>query len=341
MPTIAAHAAVRWSRALAVSLFGGVVVLAALNPATAPVDAQAGGMQCPVVWVDNPNPGDFLVAGGYRVSGVAYDPAAAQAPGVTRVDFFLGARDDGGFFLGSLAPGPNATGDVARFEGELSVPKVTHARALVDFVAYAYDAATSGQTSFVVPVAVGVATTPTPTTFGPPLAVPAVRITSNCASTPAQATAVVPQAALIAATPTPGPQLAGTPQSGSGGPLAAQGGPIFELSNPNRGDLLLVGGYVVSGIAYDPASAQGPGVDRVQFFLDPRDQGGLLLGTASPRAAASGLAPTFATEIVIPSSAPKGSHVFMAYAHSSVIGMEAVIAVPVFVGALPTPTPHP
>jgi hypothetical protein len=145
----------------------------------------------------------------------------------------------------------------------------------------------------------------------------------------------------IAFTPTPGPQLAGPPAAPAN-PLTDAGGAIFQLSNPNTDDVLPLGGYVVSGVAYDPASSSGPGVDRIQFFLDPRENGGWFVGSATPQpAAAPGLAPTFSATLIIPNSTPKGRHIFTAYAHSSVIGVEAIISVPVFVGSPPTPTPLP
>jgi len=301
-----------------------------------PVAAQPASMQCPALQMDNPNPGDTIMPGGYVVSGIAYDPGATVGSGVSHVDFFLGSRDEGGLYLGSVVPvpDPNSFGP-PRFLTQLSIPKQTSASA--EFVIYAFDAASGGQTTLSVPVRVGDVTPPTPQATPP-----GARLTSNCQAVP---TAVQLAPALpgeIAYTPTPPPQVLVVPQATPGGTLPdTSGGAIFQLSNPAPGDVLPLGGYVVSGVAYDPASSQGPGVDRIQFFLDPRDEGGWLLGSATPQVVPGGPAPTFSAKIVVPNSAPKGKHTFTAYAHSAVIGAESIISVPVFVGAPPTPTPLP
>jgi hypothetical protein len=284
--------------------------------------------------MDNPNPGDTIMPGGYVVSGIAFDPTATIGSGVSRVDFFLGLRDAGGLYLGSVLPLP-APGGPPRFQVQLTIPRMTSAA--TDFVAYAFSDTSSAQTTLAVPVRIG--DIPPPRT---PVPTPVARLSSNCAvvATPVNLAPPLPQE--IAFTPTPGPQLSGTPLAIPVGQLADAPGAIFELSNPSSGDLLPIGGYVVSGIAYDPASTQGPGVDRIQFFLDPRENGGVFLGSTVPRpATAPGAAPTFSVTLFIPSTAPKGSHIFTAYARSSVIGAETVLSVPVFAGALPTPTPLP
>src|SRR5215471_6785695 len=75
------------------------------------------------------------------------------------------------------------------------------------------------------------------------------------------------------------------------GPLEAQtlapvgicpgGPPVLQLGNPNPGDFLSLGDYEVSGIAYDPSAKQGSGIDRVEFFLGLRENGGLSLGNTT------------------------------------------------------------
>src|SRR5262245_21676771 len=104
--------------------------------------------------MDNPNPGDTIMPGGYVVSGIAFDPTATVGSGVSHVDFFLGSRDNGGLFLGSVVPipDPNSFGP-PRFLKRLTVPQQTSASA--EFVIYAFDAATNGQTTLSVPVRVG------------------------------------------------------------------------------------------------------------------------------------------------------------------------------------------
>jgi hypothetical protein len=113
---------------------------------------------------------------------------------------------------------------------------------------------------------------------------------------------------------------------------------VFEIANPNAGDLLQVGRFQTSGLAYDPTSTSGSGVDRIQFFLDPRDDGGIFLGEASSDPGAR----TFSGDFVVPSGVKqKGAHEFIAYARSAATGREAVLSIPVFFGALPTATPRP
>jgi hypothetical protein len=307
-----------------------------LTLATLPASAQSTTSVCPALQLDNPNPGDTVMPGGYVVSGIAFDPSATVGSGVAHVDFFLGSRDAGGVFLGSATPIPNADSfGPPRFQASLSVPKLTSSSS--DFVAYAFDATTSGVTTVDVPVRVGDIPPPRGAAA---LITPTASVTSNCGAVATPVSLAPPLPAEIAFTPTPGPQLAG-PAATPAGPVADLGGPILQLGNPNPGDLLPLGGYVVTGVAYDPASTQGPGVDRVQFFLDPRETGGWFVGTAVPSSTTPGQPPTFSGTIVIPNSAPKGSHIFTAYAHSSVIGTEAIVSVLVNVGAPPTPTPLP
>src|SRR4051812_41291808 len=58
----------------------------------------------------------------------------------------------------------------------------------------------------------------------------------------------------------------------------------FELANPTPATRVEPGKYVVSGVAMDRRASQGLGIDRVDFFLDNRDEGGTLLGSAVPGA---------------------------------------------------------
>ena len=73
----------------------------------------------------------------------------------------------------------------------------------------------------------------------------------------------------------------------------------------------------------------------MELFLDNRDEGGLPLGSGAP-----GAGNTFKIKATLPNSA-NGGHNLVAYARSSVTGLETVESVPVFVGAPPTPTPRP
>ncbi|MBV8715154.1 MAG: hypothetical protein JO020_01665 [Chloroflexi bacterium] len=329
----------KWLGRLTVLFVTLLLVYGSLSAAL-PAGAQSLQPQpCPALQLDNPNPGDTLMPGTVVISGIAFDPAATVGSGVSRVDFFLGERDAGGLYLGSATSIPNADSfGPPRFQTSLTIPKVMLASA--EFVVYAFASVGPGQTTVVVPVRVG--DIPPPKSGGPSPPTPAAvaRVSSNCGAVATPVNLAPPLPAEIAFTPTPGPQLFGTPGP-PGAPLIDNPGAILDLSNPSPGDLLPLGGYVVSGIAYDPASSSGPGVDRIQFYLDPRENGGWFVGSAVPAAAAPGQAPRFSATLFIPNSAQKGSHVFTAYARSSVIGAETVASVPVFVGEKPTPTPLP
>jgi len=166
---------------------GAPIVPAMATPGTAPVTAPApaapalGGVAataaCPILSIGNPNPADDLIPGGYFISGAAYDPAATMGPGVSRVDLFLGERDNGGTFLGSAVPGTGPNGDPRAFNVEVTIP--TENRGL-DFAAYAISAS-GRETTVTFPVLVGApaaknpAATPTP--------IPLVEtVTSTCGS---------------------------------------------------------------------------------------------------------------------------------------------------------------
>jgi hypothetical protein len=91
----------------------------------------------------------------------------------------------------------------------------------------------------------------------------------------------------------------------------------------------------IDGVAFDPSASQTGGIDRVELFLDNRDEGGQPLGSGVP-----GAGNAFKIKATLPSSA-NGGHNLVAYARSSVTGQETVQSVPVFIGAAPTPTPRP
>jgi hypothetical protein len=108
----------------------------------------------------------------------------------------------------------------------------------------------------------------------------------------------------------------------------------FELANPSPGSMIEPGGIVLQGIATDSRAQSAPGIDRVDFFLDNRDQGGLGLGSAVPGMVPGPFGPaSFQATVSIPNMI--GGHDLFAYAHSSVNGAESVIAVPVAVGEDP------
>jgi hypothetical protein len=138
---------------------------ASSSPAAAPPVAAGAvaGNGCPVLTLGNPSPGDTMMPGGLVISGGASLPGANPQPGVSRVDLFIGARDQGGTFLGSGTPGTGTAGPTS-WSVEVTVPNLGRGS---NFVAYAIG--TNGQeTSISFPVFVGAEptrgpTAPTPT----------------------------------------------------------------------------------------------------------------------------------------------------------------------------------
>src|SRR5712691_5251554 len=110
----------------------------------------------------------------------------------------------------------------------------------------------------------------------------------------------------------------------------------FELANPAPGSRVDPGTYIVQGVALDTRSEDGPGIDRIDFFLGNREQGGVLLGHAVPGGEALGpFGPdSFQTRISVPPNLT-GSRDIFGYAHSTVTDQENVIAVPIAVGIDP------
>jgi hypothetical protein len=268
--------------------------------------------------LDNPSPGDAVPSGHYVVSGAAKVPGSGDtSSGISRIDFFLGTRDAGGPIVGSAMTGTGVGGGVGSFQAVVFIPTVNEQF----FTAYAYAANSSGVTSVTVPVQVGPQTKVTGAT---PTPVPARIITSTgcvnaAAGAPAGATSAPVNAPAVAVQPV--------------------GAPVLLLGNPNVGDVVSHGDYLISGIAYDPAAADSSGVDRVDFFLDNRDMGGQFLGSVIPGVAIPEHPRAFSGSIFFPTNM-SGAHNFVAYAHSRLSNKETLVSVPIYVGAPPTPTPR-
>jgi hypothetical protein len=123
-------------------------------------------------------------------------------------------------------------------------------------------------------------------------------------------------------------------------PAAPSTQPVqLQLLNPSPGDALPPGTVIVQGVAFDPSApaAAVAGVDSVTVFLDDRDQGGTMLGTATlgqpnPLAAPGSQVATagFTLNVLVPNR--KGQHTLVIYAHSSVTGIETALRVPVKLG---------
>jgi len=296
-----------------------ILALVVVNTA-APVGAQSAtttsstacSSTAPVLDLANPRAGDVLSQGNIVISGDAFVPSAAPLTGVSRVDLFLGSRDNGGLFIGSTVPVGK------EFQVTADVPNSENGGR--DFVAYAYAMGSGQETSVSVPVFIGAAPTATPT--GSTTVVTPVPASGESSSCPAITTAAAAPAPAMAQAPATAPAM------------ATEGVPFVQLANPGSGDLLPTGDIVITGAAWDPAATSGSGIDRVELYLDPRENGGLFLGSVEPTAN------TFTLTIKVPNSA-NGGHTLTAYARSSVTGHEAVEQVPVNVGVAPTPTPRP
>jgi len=273
-----------------VGVLASAAVLASLSGAAFAQQAPPTS-PWPVLQIANPGPGSVVSSGDYWISGSAYDPTSTQGSGVSRVDLFLGDRDEGGIFLGSAVPGQDVlegltTGSTTAqdsFQVKVSLPSTVSGDH--DLHAYAYSGLTGETTVVAFPIYIAVAPTP-------------------------MATAAPAPVASIE-------HLAGIPATGA----------TFSLGNPTAGDFIPAGDYVVSGAA-------GSTIDRVQLFLDERDTGGTMLGTATPTNG------TFMVTVKIPTTMT-GEHSFVAYAYSSATGQETKVSVPIQLGTPATPTPRP
>jgi hypothetical protein len=322
-------------------------------PAGAAVTGSSAG--CPTLTIDNPAPGTQLNAGKLVVSGAAFDPTASSGPGVGRVDFFYGFRENGGKPLGTAVPGqtnvtaPGQTGTSSRLGGfsvQLDFGDISRGDNLVG---YAYSSSSGAVTTVAIPILVGVEPTPTPSGGNQtPVPAKATTSTSGCSGGGAAPAAQVsaPQtssggAPAAAAPPVSAPPAAAPVTSGGAAPAAVTGvsggKPVLRLDNPKQGDVLVVGHTVLNGIAFDPAATSGSGVDNVSCFDNPRDQGGIFMGGGGT--GASGNPEAFAIQVNVNLN-QSGAHTLSCYAHSSVTGQEAAVSVPIFLGAPPTATPR-
>jgi hypothetical protein len=348
----------RYSTRRNLGRYGGAVALGAIvlslsamsaGAQTTPPASSTAQQACvggsPFLSLANPSAGDVLLTGDYMVSGTAWETGGPVGEGVSRVDVFLGNREDGGLFLGSAVPGEEPTNFTAgtlpamtSWAITTTVPNIANGGH--DFVAYAY-AANGQETSVSVPIFVGAPPVATPLTSTSAATMPMTSTTTYSGCAPAVTT--------IAAT---SPTMAAAPAAQSNVAAVAMvpgQPPLLVLSNPSAGDLLNAGTVIVEGVAYDPAATTGSGVDKVDLYLGDRDAGGLFLGSATPGAsmnplvteAGSRLAQAgFSIRADVPGNI-SGGHTLFAYAHSSVTGKDAIVWIPVNVGTPPSPTPRP
>jgi mono/diheme cytochrome c family protein len=105
-------------------------------------------------------------------------------------------------------------------------------------------------------------------------------------------------------------------------------GPRLELANPSPGSRVEAGSLVVQGRAVDIRASKGSGIDRIEFFLEDRDAGGIFVGTATPSQT------IFQATVSLPASI--GAHNLFAYARSAVTGRESVVSIPIALGEDPS-----
>jgi hypothetical protein len=284
----------------------------------------------------NPSPGSMLQPGGYVLEGIAMDTRSTSGPGIDRVDFFLGNRDEGGLSLGSVLPSSTATGPFGEgsFQTTLQLPDMMGGH---DLVGYAHSTVTGQEVVISVPIIVGVQEdTIVAGAHSTPTTVPTE--TETC--TPAPAGQVTTPPAVIApatapTTTTTTPSTSTTTTTPATSVAASNASIRLNIANPDPGASIFSGGFEIEGTAWDTMAQQGVGVDRVEVFLDNRDEGGMLLSTAivgMTNPAATGTnqpsTNTWRTIIDLPAN-QTGPHSLWFYAHSSVTGLEKAVEVPV------------
>lgn len=153
------------SKTLATFAAATMLLSLGLTAAASPADTITTHTR-PVLELANPAAGDVVPNGDYMISGIAYDPGANDGAGVSRVDLFLGNRDEGGLFLGEAVPsGDGFVGTQSGHDGfQLKVTWPNNVSGGRNLFAYAM---TSGgdETVVTVPIYVGVGPTPTPHTI--------------------------------------------------------------------------------------------------------------------------------------------------------------------------------
>jgi hypothetical protein len=110
----------------------------------------------------------------------------------------------------------------------------------------------------------------------------------------------------------------------------------LDVGNPSAGDTVHVGAFLIEGIAFDRAADVGPGIERIEVFIDDRDTGGTLvgqgvLGAPSPEPDDPNLAGSGWTARVVLTRKMTGPHTMFFYALSGVTGAEMVVTLPVHV----------
>jgi hypothetical protein len=261
----------------------------------------------------------MLEPGGLVIEGIALDTRATQGVGIDHVDFFLGNRDEGGVSVGSVVPGATTGpfGAVGSFATTIELPNITGGN---DLFGYAHSSVTGQEVVISIPVVVG----EDPVVAGETTESGAIpTMTETCTPQAGQA----PNAPAVPATTpsTPSAPMTTTPSTAATTP--AQSMVSLEVANPAPDDTVLAGAFVIQGVAMDHRATSGVGIDRIDIFLDNRDEGGTFLSSASLSGA--GMNPGSWTATVDLPSNMKGLHSLWFYAHSTVTDGETTLEIPV------------
>ena len=301
-------------------------------PAMAQTEPGSGDCSAMQFELSNPAPGSRVEPGTLVVQGIALDSRSEDGPGIDRIDFFMGNREQGGVLLGHAVPGgADAFGPFGpnSFQTRISLPpNLTGGR---DIFGYAHSTVTDQENVIAVPVAVGV----DPSKVVNQMVTPSmVTCLGGASASPAPAEMTdtpMPMPEMAPAEPVEEAPVAEMPAAEN---LAAQ--MYLDVGNPSSADTVHVGHYMIEGIAFDRAADQGAGIERIDIFLDNRDTGGVLIG--SGHTGASSLVPEdpqladagWTAQVTIPRSM-MGSHTLFVHALSAVTGGELVVGVPVII----------
>ena len=308
---------------------GPLAAAAALGIGALPAQAQtaptASSSECSGIRFElaNPDPGAMVEPGGYVVEGVAVDQRASQGPGIDRIDFFLGSREEGGLNIGTAVPGMTG-GPLGpdSFQTTVDLPDMIGGH---DLVAYAHSAVNGAESVISVPIALG---EDVDKAFEgtPPETASEMCMTGSAGATTSTTTTTTPAATTGATTP---PTTSTTSTTTTTTTTTTTNGAStikFEVGNPSPGDTIHVGAYDIEGTASDTAARQGNGIDRIEIFLDNRDEGGTLIGQGSFVNGGT----TWTATVDLPKN-DTGVHSLFFYAHSSASSQEEVVSVPVVV----------
>ncbi len=300
-------------------VLGPLGAAAALSAASLPAFAQSstttsGNCGSIDFQLANPDPGARVEVGTNVIAGVAMDTRAPSGSvGIDRVDFFLDNRDQGGTNIGTALPG-TMTGPFGpgSFQTLISIPNMVGGHSLF---AYAHDSVTDQETVISEPIAVG--EDPSKAFVTPPATSP----TEMCNTAAAASAMTAPTTPTSTTTTTTQPLTATTTTTTAVSPMSST--LTLQVGNPSPGDTIHAGGYIMQGVAFDRAATSGAGIDRIDIFLDNRDEGGMFLGQS-----VIGQTNMWTADVQLPNN-QLGLHTLSFYAHSTVNGQGTLVSVPV------------